>query len=69
MNGNVEVEFPRFEVRPYERARLPLIAALVGLISGGTVVLAVLVAATLALWLTATIRHAVLVPYRTGERA
>ena len=39
-----------------------LTAAIVGLITGGTVALAVLVAATLALWLTATIRHAVMVP-------
>jgi hypothetical protein len=39
-----------------------LAAAIVGLITGGTAALAVLVAATLALWLTATIRHAVMVP-------
>jgi hypothetical protein len=35
-----------------------LIAAIVGLITGGTAALAVLVGATIALWLTATIRHA-----------
>jgi hypothetical protein len=39
-----------------------LTAAVVGLITGGTVALAVLVAATLALWLTATTRHAFMVP-------
>lgn len=35
-----------------------LTAAIVGLITGGTVALAVLVATTLALWLVATMRHA-----------
>jgi hypothetical protein len=35
-----------------------LTAAILGLITGGTVALAVLVAATIALWLVATIRHA-----------
>ena len=39
-----------------------LAAAIVGLITGGTVALAVLVAATLALWLVATIRHAFTAP-------
>lgn len=39
-----------------------LTAAIVGLITGGTVALAVLVAATLALWLVATIRHAFTTP-------
>jgi hypothetical protein len=39
-----------------------LTAAIAGLITGGTVALAVLVAATLALWLVATIRHAVTAP-------
>ena len=37
-------------------------AAVVGLITGSTAVLAVLVAATIALWLTATIRHALGIP-------
>jgi hypothetical protein len=35
-----------------------LVAAIVGLITGGTVPLAILVGATLALWLVATFRHA-----------
>jgi hypothetical protein len=35
-----------------------LVAAVVGLISGATLAVSVLVVATLALWLTATIRHA-----------
>jgi hypothetical protein len=47
-----------------------LTAAIVGLITGDTVALAVLVAATLALWLVATIRHAVTVPAKLAhERA
>jgi hypothetical protein len=41
---------------------IALAAAIAGLITGGTAALAVLVAATLALWLTATTRHAVMVP-------
>jgi hypothetical protein len=39
-----------------------LTAAIVGLVTGGTVALAVLVAATLALWLIATTRHASTAP-------
>ena len=39
-----------------------LTAAIVGLITGSTWALAVLVAATLALWLTATVRHALGIP-------
>jgi hypothetical protein len=35
-----------------------LVAAVIGLITGGTVALAALVATTLALWLIATMRHA-----------
>jgi hypothetical protein len=35
-----------------------LVAGVVGLITGGTTALAVLFAATVALWLTATVRHA-----------
>lgn len=35
-----------------------LLAGVTGLISGSTVALAVLVATTIALWLTATVRHA-----------
>lgn len=35
-----------------------LVAAIIGLITGGTVPLAILVGATLALWLVATYRHA-----------
>ena len=37
-------------------------AAVVGLASGSTVALAILVAATSALWFAATLRHALLVP-------
>jgi hypothetical protein len=43
-----------------------LVAAVVGLISGATAALTVLVVATLALWLTATIRHAFTVPGELG---
>jgi len=39
-----------------------LTAAVVGVITGSTVALAVLVAATLALWLTATVRHVLGIP-------
>jgi hypothetical protein len=39
-----------------------LAAAIAGLITGGMAALAVLVAATIALWLTATVRHVVMVP-------
>ena len=39
-----------------------LTAAIVGLITGGTVALAVLVAATIALWFIATVRHGFTVP-------
>jgi hypothetical protein len=39
-----------------------LTAAIVGLITGGTAALAVLVAATIALWLVATVRHGFTVP-------
>jgi hypothetical protein len=42
--------------------RSPLTAAVVGPITGGMAALAVLVAATLALWLTATARHAFAAP-------
>jgi hypothetical protein len=46
-----------------------LTAAVVGLLTGGAVALAVLVAATLALWLVATIRHAFTAPAEpTHER-
>ncbi len=39
-----------------------LIAAVIGLITGSTFMLAVLVTATLALWLIATVRHAFTAP-------
>lgn len=39
-----------------------LTAAIVGLIGGGTVALAVLVSATIALWVVATVRHAFAAP-------
>jgi hypothetical protein len=39
-----------------------LIAAVAGLVTGSTFALTVLVTATIALWLTATIRHAFTVP-------
>jgi tetrahydromethanopterin S-methyltransferase subunit C len=39
-----------------------LTAAVTGLITGSTLALAVLVTATIALWLTATIRHAFTAP-------
>jgi len=39
-----------------------LTAAVAGLITGGTTALAILVYATIALWLTATIRHALAAP-------
>ncbi|HEX6931809.1 MAG TPA: hypothetical protein VF162_06685 [Streptosporangiaceae bacterium] len=45
-----------------------LTAAVVGLVTGGTVALAVLVAATLALWLVATIRHAFFAPAGPAPR-
>lgn len=41
---------------------IALAAGVTGLITGGTVPLAVLVAATFALWLIATIRHALTAP-------
>jgi hypothetical protein len=45
-----------------------LAAAVIGLITGSTVALAVLVTTTFALWLTATTRHALTVPARpTGK--
>lgn len=39
-----------------------LTAGVAGLITGSTVMLAILVGATIALWLTATVRHAFTVP-------
>jgi hypothetical protein len=41
---------------------IALAAAIAGLITGGTAALAVLVAATIALWLVATVRHAFTTP-------
>ena len=45
-----------------------LTAAIAGLITGGTGALAVLVAATLALWLVATIRHAATAPAKPAHQ-
>jgi hypothetical protein len=39
-----------------------LVAAVIGMITGSTVALAILVVATIALWLTATLRHALTAP-------
>jgi len=44
-----------------------LIAGLIGLITGGTVALAVLVAATFTLWFIATTRHAITPPAGTAS--
>ena len=44
-----------------------LMAAVIGLITGSTVALAVLVAGTLALWLTATLRRATVRRNRPGD--
>jgi hypothetical protein len=41
---------------------IALVAAVVGMITGSTVALAILVAATIGLWLIATMRHALPVP-------
>lgn len=43
---------------------IALAAAIAGLITGGTLALAILVAAAIALWLVATVRHAFITPPR-----
>ncbi len=45
-----------------------LTAAIVGLVTGSTTALAVLVATTIALWLTATVRHVLRIPAKPGTQ-
>jgi hypothetical protein len=45
---------------------IALVAGVIALITGSTVALAILVVATLALWLAATVRHALMRPTAVG---